>query len=57
MNDPQHTEPGPLVINWWTDATGIDVYGQQDEHELDTLIRELKGLCEIISEATIEPPK
>ena len=56
-------------MNWWTDAdirallsklangTGIDVYGQRDEHAMtrDELIHELRSLCAIIAEAEIQP--
>ena len=59
----------PLVVNWWTDmdirallkhlanATGVDVYGQRDEHAMtrDELVHELRSLCTIIVEADIQP--
>lgn len=59
----------PLQINWWTDAdlrtlcadladaTGIDVWGQDDEFQLtrERLIADLKGLCNAIKEANIGP--
>lgn len=61
--------PGPLEINWWTDsdirhlvdqlanATGVDVYGQEDSHTLDRagLVDRLRSLAQIIAEANITP--